>query len=127
MTADLYDIRRRLTTWGRLCRAVGIGYPTMSATERARVGRGGSFDGPTLPDDLAAIDLAVARAEPQHKLIIVECYTKGGSWQDHAARLRDHHGMAMSKPNFFRRKNLAEKRVYWIWTHETESHIVGAR
>jgi hypothetical protein len=118
---DLCDIRRRLTMWGRLCRAVGIGYPTMSATERARVGRGGSFDGPTLPDDLAAIDVAVARVEPHHKLILVECYTKYGDWQDHAARLQ------LTKPTFFRRKNLAEKRVYWVWTHETGSHIVSTR
>ena len=118
---DLCSIRIRLTAWGRLCRAVGIGYPTMAATERARIGRGGAFDGPYLPDDLAALDLAVARSEPHHKLIIVECYTKRGDWAEHAARLR------LSKPTFFRRKNIAEKRVYWLWRSETGNTIVGAR
>jgi len=99
---DLYWIRMRLTAWGRLCRAVGIGYPNMAATERARVGRGGSFDGPSLPDDLAEIDVEVARSPPQHKLILVEVYTKDAHWRDHAARLR------LSADSYFRRKKTAE-------------------
>ncbi len=99
---ELHYLRRQLAMWGRLCRAVGIGYPTMSAETRAICGRGGRFDGPTLPDDLAEIDLHVARSPPQHKLIIVEAYTKDGDWRDHAARLR------LSVDAYYRRKNKAE-------------------
>ncbi len=99
---DLCWIRMRLTAWGRLCRAQGIGYPTMAATERARIGRGGSFDGPRLPDDLAEIDVAVARSPPQHKLILVEVYTKEAHWREHAARLR------LSADGYYRRKKSAE-------------------
>jgi len=99
---ELFDLRRRLTLWGRLCCAVGIGYPTMSSHEKARVGRGGVFNGPSLPEDLLAIDVAVSRAPPQHKLILVEVYTKGGHWSDHAARLR------LSADSYFRRKKRAE-------------------
>jgi hypothetical protein len=93
----------------------------MASHEKARIGRGGSFDGPNLPEDLAALDGVVARIEPQHKLIIVECYTKFGDWQDHAARLQ------LTKPTFFRRKNIAEKRVYWAWIRETGSMSISAR
>jgi hypothetical protein len=99
---ELGYLRRQLSLWGRLCRAVGVGYPTMSTTERARIGRGGSFDGPSLPDDIAEIDALVARIPPQHKLILVEAYTKSGEWYDHAARLQ------LSKDAYFRRKKTAE-------------------
>ena len=68
---DLHWIRLKLYQWGRLCRAIGTGYPTMAATERARVGRGGAFDGPSLPQDLAEVDSVVAISPPQHKLILV--------------------------------------------------------
>lgn len=104
---DLYWIRLKLAQWGRLCRAVGMGYPGMSATEKAARGRGGRFDGPSLPDDLAEVDSVIAIAPPQHKLILVECYTKYGDYKDHAARLR------LSVDAYYRRKNLAEKHVYW--------------
>jgi hypothetical protein len=99
---DLAYLRRQLSLWGRLCRAVGIGYPTMAATEKARVGRGGAFDGPTLPDDIAEIDVCVARSPPQHKLVLVECYTKDGDYRDHAARLR------LSVDSYYRRRKRAE-------------------
>lgn len=102
MTSELYDLRRRLTLWGRVCRAMGIGYPTMSATEQARVGRGGLFDGPNIPDFLADIDACVSHSPPQHKLVIVETYTKGGDYRDHAARLR------ISVDAFYRRRKTAE-------------------
>lgn len=99
---ELFWLRRKLTQWGRLCRALGVGYPTMAATEKAARGRGGAFDGPSLPDDLAIIDLCVARCPPQHKLILVECYTKAGDYREHSARLR------LSVDAWYRRKNKAE-------------------
>jgi hypothetical protein len=99
---NLDYLRRQLSLWGRLSRAMGGGYPTMSATEKARVGRGGSFDGPKLPDDIAEIDACVSRAPPQHKLILVEFYTKDGDYRDHAARLR------LSIDALYRRRKTAE-------------------
>ena len=100
--SDLHFIRMQLSLWGRLCRAMGLGYPTMAATEKARIGRGGVFNGPSLPDDIAELDGLIARSPPQHKLIIVEAYTKGGDYRDHAARLR------LSVDAYYRRKKSAE-------------------
>jgi len=99
---ELCWIRVKLTQWGRMVRAVGGGYPSMATTEKARVGRGGSFDGPSLPDDLAAIDYHVTNAPNNHKMILVECYTKGGDYKDHAARLR------IPVHAYYRRRNRAE-------------------
>lgn len=98
---ELYWIRIKLAQWGRICRATGIGYPNMAATEKARIGRGGLFER-ALPEDLAEIDLAVTRSPPQHKRILVECYTKDAHWRDHAARLQ------LSTDAYFRQKKKAE-------------------
>ncbi len=111
---ELTYLRSKLALWGRLCRAIGQGYPTMSATERARVGRGGSFDGPNLPDDLAEIDAQVSRCPPQHKLMLVECYTKGGDYKDHAARLN------LSVDSYYRRKKRAEVYLNEILRVQTD-------
>jgi hypothetical protein len=93
----------------------GIGYPNMATFERACRGRGSLLFWETdLPEDLAAIDNAVTRLEPQHKLVIAECYTHRGTHSDHMIRLR------MPESTYFRRKNLAETRVYWSLQHESE-------
>lgn len=84
---NLIGIRIQLTRWGRISRALGIGYPTMAATEKARVGRGGSFNGPSLPPDLAEIDYEVTISPFEHKRVIIEVYTKSGAWREHALRL----------------------------------------
>lgn len=107
---NLNTLRGYLTLWGRLCRVVGPGYPTMAATERARIGRGGVFDGPYLPDDIAELDAHVARCPPQHKLILVECYTKSGDYRDHAARLR------LSIDAWYRRRKSAEVFLNTMWS-----------
>jgi hypothetical protein len=99
---DLDYLRSRLKLWGRICSALGIGFPSMAATERARIGRGGVFDGPNIPDFLADVDHAVSVAPPQHKLVIVETYTKNGNYRDHAAR------MQISVDAYYRRRNKAE-------------------
>jgi hypothetical protein len=106
---ELHSLRQYLTLWGRLSRAIGIGYPTMAATEKARVGRGGSFNGPSLPDDIAQIDVLISRSPPQHKLILVETYTKAGNYEDHAARLR------LSVDAFYRRRKTAEVYLNSQW------------
>ena len=118
--SDLLSIRMRLTLWGRLCRAIGIGYPTMAATEKARVGRGGLFDGPSLPQDLMVLDVAVARSPPQHKLIIVEAYTKSGDYRDHAARLN------LSVDSYYRRKKSAEVYLNTALRGANEIHMLRA-
>jgi hypothetical protein len=107
---DMSWIRIKLYEWGIRNRVQGIGYATMSSHEKARVGRGGRFEGPSLPPDLEEIDLAVRKIEPQHKLVIAECYTHYGTHDDHRIRLR------LSRATYFRRKNLAEQRVYWALT-----------
>ncbi len=107
---NLSTLRSYLALWGRLCRVVGPGYPTMAAIEKARIGRGGVFDGPYLPDDIAELDAQVARCPPQHKLILVECYTKSGDYRDHAARLR------LSVDAWYRRKKSAEVYLNTLWT-----------
>ncbi len=109
MNNELYDLRRHLTLWGRLSRAIGIGYPTMAATEKARIGRGGAFNEVRLPDDIAELDALVSRLPPQHKLIVVEVYTKGGDYRDHAARLR------LSVDAFYRRRKSAEVHLNTLW------------
>jgi hypothetical protein len=98
---ELYWIRLKLSQWGRMCRAIGIGYPTMASHERARSGRGGAFER-ALPQDIAEIDVCIARSPPQHKLILVECYTKDAHWREHAARL------SLSVDAYYRRKKTAE-------------------
>jgi hypothetical protein len=117
---DITWLRIRLTRWGRLCRAMGIGYPTMSSHEKARVGRGGVFDGPYLPDDVAEVDSAVAKLQPQHKLVIVEYYTKSGTVVEHAAHL------SMTRDKFYRRKNLAENRLNTLLRAAQEGPMLRA-
>ena len=117
---NLAWIRHQLYEWGLRNRAVGIGYPTMSSHEKARVGRGGVFEGPYLPPDLEEIDEAVRRLEPQHKMIIAECYTHYGTHDDHMIRLR------LSRATYFRRKNFAEKRVFFLLRRETENQMLMA-
>lgn len=99
---DLCWTCARLATWGRMVRERGSGYPSMAAHERARVGRGGKYTGPHLPDDLAELDRLIQRSPPQHKRLIVEAYTKHGRSADHAARLR------LSVRDYWRRKTRAE-------------------
>lgn len=118
---ELHWIRRQLYEWGIRNRAHGIGYPTMSVSEKMRVGRGGIHAEPALPPDLEAVDLAVRLLEPQHKMIIAECYTHRGTHADHMIRLQ------MPEATYFRRKNMAEKRVYSLLQCESETLIVRAR
>lgn len=103
---ELHWIRLKLAQWGRRCRAIGVGFPSMSATEKARIGRGGVFTGPALPPDLEEIDAAVSRAPVEHKKVLVECYTKSGHWRDHAARL------SLTERTYFRQKKGAEVFLY---------------
>jgi len=104
---ELHWIRRQLYEWGVRNRVRGIGYATMSSHEKARVGRGGSFDGPSLPQDLEDIDLAVRRLEREDRAIIAECYTHYGTHWDHMIRLR------LPERTYYRKKKAAEQAVYW--------------
>lgn len=104
---ELNWLRIKLYEWGCRNRAQGIGYPNMSSHEKALRGRGGRSEWPSLPPDLQEIDQAVLHLEPEHKLIIAECYTHYGTHDDHMIRLR------LNRATYFRKKNLAESRVYW--------------
>ncbi len=106
---DLGVVRLLLMRWGRWAKARGIGYPAISAHESLHLGVG-VFDGGPLPPDIEAVDLAVSRAEPQHKLIVVEHYTKAGTVREHAARLR------LRKSTYFDRLNTAELRITRLLT-----------
>jgi hypothetical protein len=111
---ELYWIRLKLCQWGRMSRAIGVGYPSMASHEKARVGRGGVFER-ELPQDIAEIDVAIARSPPQHKLILVECYTKEAHWREHAARL------SLSVDSYFRRKKKAEVYLNTVLRTANES------
>ena len=93
---ELDSLRSYLRLWGSVCRRIGVGYASMSSHEKARIGRGGAFDGLTIPDWLAHIDHGVAQLPSHHKLYIVEHYTKHGNRHDHIARLRQNHMIVLS-------------------------------
>src|SRR3954465_8751786 len=103
---ELHWIRRQLYHWGLRNRAQGIGYPNMATTEKARIGRGGGISELVLPPDLEEIDFAVRQLEREDRRVIAECYTHFGTHSDHMIRLR------MPETTYFRRKKLAETRVY---------------
>ena len=118
---DLTWLRIKLTQWGRANRVTGIGYPTMSATEKARIGRGGAFQEPSLPPDLEEIDQAVRLLEARDKAVIAECYTHTGTHSDHMIRL------CMSETTYFRRKKVAESNVYCLLQRDSDFLESGSR
>lgn len=122
----LHDLRNRLRLWGSVCRRMGVGYASMSSHEKARVGRGGVFDGPNIPEWLADIDSGVTRCPPHHKLMLVEVYTKSGDWKDHIARLRHHRIVIQSVSAYYRRKNSAEVYLNTLLSRGSESMILRA-
>lgn len=110
----LHWTRRQLYQWGVRNRAVGVGYPGMASTEKARIGRGGLFCEAKLPPDLEDVDNAVRLLAPPDKMVIAECYTHNGTHVDHMIRLR------MPESTYFRRKKVAETAVYWSLQRESE-------
>lgn len=58
-----------------------------------------------LPDDLESMNAEIAKAPPQHKLILVEHYTKDGNGHEHAARL------GLKRSQYFERKKTAEEYI----------------
>lgn len=103
--AELCWIRAKLSLWGRRCRAIGLGYPSMAATEKARIGRGGSFSGPSLPPDLEEIDYAVTTSPRDYRIVLIERYTKHGTAHVHAARL------LIAESTYFARLKSAERHI----------------
>jgi DNA-directed RNA polymerase subunit RPC12/RpoP len=97
----------QLYQWGKFVRDHGIGYPPMAATEKARIGRGGSgyhWNTP-FPPDLEAIDRAVAIAPVDYKTVLVEHYSKFGFANEKAARL------GISRQTYYQRKASAERYI----------------
>jgi hypothetical protein len=105
LAINLCVARAMLAQWGRCCRARSEGYPTMAATEKARIGRGGIPGTSELPERVRVIDAIVARCTVSHRVILVESYTKGGSTRQHAARLH------LSSGDYWRRRTKAEEHV----------------
>ena len=105
LAVSLCVARAMLSQWGRCCRATSGGYPTMAATEKARIGRGGIPGTSELPERVRVIDMIVARLTIDHKAILVESYTKGGTTRQHAARL------GLSSGSYWRRRTMAEQQV----------------
>lgn len=96
----------KLNEWGRWVRDRTGGYPSMAATEKARVGRGGRGELNTeLPPDLRVIDEAVAMAPVDYKAVLVEHYTKHGLGTEKAAHL------GVSRQTYYLRKRSAERHI----------------
>jgi hypothetical protein len=102
---NIYWARLKLWQWGRAVRDSGIGYPSMSSHEQIRSGAGVMVVAVSLPEDLEAVNSVVHEAPPQHKLILVEHYTKDGRANEHAARLN------LKRAHYFERKKTAEEYV----------------
>ncbi len=95
-----------LVMWGRMVRDGGIGYPSMSSFEKARIGRGGGRDPISkLPPDIEVVDHAVSVAPVEHKTLLIEHYTKTGYASEKAARL------GISRSAYFVRKDAAERYI----------------
>lgn len=97
----------KLYEWGRWVRDNGIGYPPMSTTEKARIGRGGKPGdrSDALPGELEAIDRAVSTAPVEYKTLLIEHYTKFGYNSEKAVRL------GISRQTYYQRKASAERYV----------------
>lgn len=93
--------RRRLSEWGRWAKGGLPSMPTMSSTEKARIGRGGT---PNLdmPPDIAEVDIIVCRADPAQRLILIVHYVQAGTLGEKAARLN------LSRHSFRRHLDRAE-------------------
>lgn len=125
-TPELCGLRARLRLWGAVCRRMGIGYQSMSTHEKARIGRGGLFDGLPIPDWLADIDEGVSKLPPYHKLYVVEHYTKQGTHVEHIARLRQNHMIVVSVASYYRRLNLATSYLNSLLQNENEIVVLRA-
>ena len=96
----------KLRQWGRMVMDGGLGYPPMSTTEKARIGRGGGQDSNIeLPPDLEVIDNAVATAPVEFKTVLVEHYSKDGMPSEKAAHL------GISRSMYYARKLSAERYI----------------
>lgn len=122
----LDDLRNKLRLWGLVCRRMGVGFSSMSSHEKARIGRGGVFDGVHIPDFLADVDHGVSCSLPQHKLMLVEHYTKNGNRWDHIARLRRSHVIINSVSAYYRRLNVAEVYLNTLLTSGNELTMLRA-
>jgi hypothetical protein len=80
-------VKRRLTFWGRWARSgVAPSLPTMSTTEKARIGRGGVPDD-SMPPDIAEVDHVVCIAPPEVRQVLIVYYAQTGSKVEKARRV----------------------------------------
>lgn len=78
--------RLRLTAWGRWARGGLPSLPTMSSTEKARMGRGGTGDR-DMPAHIAEVDHAVALTPMPQKRVLIVFYCQQGRITEKASRL----------------------------------------
>ena len=80
-------VKRRLTFWGRWARSgFAPALPTMSTTEKARIGRGGVPDD-SMPPDIAEVDHVVCIAAPEVRQALIVYYAQTGSKEEKARRV----------------------------------------
>ena len=83
-----WGVRLVLTSWGHWAMQGLPGeLPSMSTTEKARMGRGGIGDGSEMPPHIAEIDHIVCIAPPKEKRVLIVYYTQRGGMDEKAARL----------------------------------------
>lgn len=77
----------------------------MSSHEKVRSGGGVMALEYELPPDLLAVEEAVNRSPVEHRVILIEHYTKDGDGFQHAARI------GISRQHYFKRKRAAEAHI----------------
>ena len=79
-------VRARLRAWGHWARGGIPSMPTMSTTEKARIGRGGvPID--DMPIPIAEVDSAVRRAPADQRIVLILTYAQPGPIYAKAQRL----------------------------------------
>jgi hypothetical protein len=97
-------VKIRLAQWGRWARGGIPSLPTMSTTEKARMGRGG-VPCDEMPVHIAEVDHTVAISPPECKIVLIVYYCQQGPFTEKAHRL------GLSRWSFRRRLERGESFV----------------
>ena len=93
-----------MRAWGSWARGGIPSLPTMSTTEKARIGRGG-VPSDEMPPIIAEVDHVVCIAPADQRIVLIVAYAHTGPVKDKAMRLR------LSRWQFRRRLERAESFV----------------
>ena len=97
-------VRARLRVWGHWGRGGVPSLPTMSTTEKVRIGRGG-VPCDDMPDPVAEVDAVVRSAPTDQRIVLIVAYTQTGPLAEKARRLH------ITRWTFKRRLERAESFV----------------